>query len=469
MDLLKKAREYVASNTIDSSKKCAVHLTPETGWLNDPNGFSYFNGKYHMFYQFFPYAPRWNRMHWGHATSNDCIKWDYAPVALAPVYPLKIGKACYSGSAIEHDGKHYLIFTQNGIGQRQCLAYSDDGVDYKRVMKPVIAEKELPRDVSIGNFRDPKVWKKGDRFYVLVGGQQKSNVKFGNILLFSSDDLYKWTYVGKLFDESFCIKTFEDMAECPDFFNIDGKDVIIVSPWRKQKVVYMVGALNYETGKFSQNGETELLDYGTDFFATQSTTTASGEVMLSAWAQATVSSENPMVKDGWNGLLTLPRKVELKGNKLYQMPISALKNYRKGCEKLQGEIVGNKEMLTRGEVLDIELNFPRVKDGDGIVLFADSEGNGLKVYYENGCVKIDRTLNYRASAKANEYILSALVDTNNGALSLRIVLDKFLIEVFANDGQRAFSTIVTPTPDRTKVILTTASNTECEVELYSLQ
>ncbi|MFI3229241.1 MAG: GH32 C-terminal domain-containing protein [Bacillota bacterium] len=468
MDLLKRAREFVANNTVADCYKCRVHLTPETGWLNDPNGYSFYNGKYHMFYQFYPYATHWGMMHWGHATSSDCIKWEYAPVALAPKYPFAIGKACYSGSAIEHNGAHYLMFTQNGIGQRQCLAYSTDGVDYTRIMKPVIAEKDLPADVSIGNFRDPKVYKRGSKFYVLIGGRQKGNVKFGNILLFSSDDLYSWKYIGKLFEKSFCIKHFEDMAECPDFFTIGGKDVIVVSPWRKQKVLYSVGSLDYETGKFA-SGDVELLDYGTDFFATQSTTIASGDVVLSAWAQGTVSAENPMVKHGWNGLLTLPRKVTLKDNKIYQMPIEALKNYRKNCEKFQGELVASREMSTHGDVLDIELKFNRIKDGDGIVLYADNEGNGLKVYYEKGFVKIDRTLNYRTSvASAAEYILSAPVDTNNGALNIRIVLDKFIIEVFANEGQRAFSTLVAHTPERTKVVLVTASKTECEAELYNI-
>ncbi len=469
MDLLKKARDYVATHTIANSKKCEFHLTPETGWLNDPNGFSYFNGKYHMFYQFYPYAPKWGMMHWGHATSDDCIKWDYAPVALAPKYPIVIGKACYSGSAIEHDGKHFLMFTQNGIGQRQCLAYSEDGVDYTRVMKPVIAEKELPKNASIGNFRDPKVFKKGSKFYVLVGSMTKGKTKNGNILLFKSDDLYKWEFVGKLFDDAFGAEHFGEMAECPDFFTIGGKDVLIVSPWRMQKVVYMVGELDYETGKFSTT-DVELLDYGTDFFATQTLQTTRDEVMLSAWAQPTTSAASAMVPHGWNCLLTIPRKVTLKDNKLYQMPIDALKAYRNNCETLGGELTGDKEMLTSGDVLDIELSFANVKDGDGIVLFADSNKNGLKIYYKNGSVIIDRTKNYTSTVVTDaEYIVSAPVQCEKGKLDLRIILDRFIVEVFANNGQRAFSTLIAPTPERTKVVLTTASATQCEAYIYTIK
>ncbi len=468
MDLLTKARAYVAENTIANDKKCEVHLTPETGWLNDPNGFSYFNGKYHMFYQFFPYAPAWNRMHWGHAVSDDCIKWQYEKVALAPLYPIKIGKACYSGSAIEHDGKHYLMFTQNGIGQRQCLAYSADGVDYKRVLKPVIDKKDLPEFATIGNFRDPKVWKKDDKFYVLLGAMTKGKMAKCNVLLFSSTNLYDWNYVGALFEPDFCNKYFDDMAECPDFFNIDGKDVVLVSPWRKQKVVYMVGSLDYTTGKFVGT-EPELVDYGTDYFATQSVTGTEGQVLLSAWAQPTTSSKSVSVKYGWNGLVTLPRVVTLQGDKMYQMPSDAIKKYRANGESFEGELTANKVMGTTGDVLDIELSFQQVQNGDGISLYSDGK-NGLKIYYDNGKLVIDRTDNYtNVVVTPAEYKVQTELACTDGKLDLRIVLDRFSLEVFANNGVKAFSTLVAPTKERQGVTLLTAKGTKmCKADIYKI-
>ena len=106
------------------------HFMAETGWINDPNGLIYFKGKYHFFYQYNPYQSFWENMHWGHAVSDDLIHWEYLPVALAPSEPYEdhLKGGCFSGSAIEFDGKLYLIYTAatnhgNGFVQT-CLLYT---------------------------------------------------------------------------------------------------------------------------------------------------------------------------------------------------------------------------------------------------------------------------------------------------------------------------------------------------------
>ena len=115
------------------------HFMAETGWINDPNGLIYFKGKYHFFYQYNPYQSFWENMHWGHAVSDDLIHWEYLPVALAPSEPYEdhLKGGCFSGSAIEFDGKLYLIYTAatnhgNGFVQTQCVAYSEDGIHFEK-------------------------------------------------------------------------------------------------------------------------------------------------------------------------------------------------------------------------------------------------------------------------------------------------------------------------------------------------
>lgn len=469
MYYLNKARKYIANNTIDQSQKCTVHLTPETGWLNDPNGFSYFNGKYHMFYQFNPYSTKWSSMHWGHATSDDCVKWDYQPVALAPMLPTASGKACYSGSAIEIDNKHYLIFTQNGLFQKQCIAYSEDGVDYKRINKPVISQKHLPKHAYLGAFRDPKVWKKNGEYYCLIGSKNFNSHKGCNVILYKSKDFYNWQLVGRLFDKNFAVKYFDDMAECPDFFELDGKDVLIVSPWRKQKVVYMIGKLNYETGKF-EGSVPKLLDYGTDFFATQSLSMKNKAPLLTAWAQPTISANSTMKPYGFNGLLTIPRKTSLSGDALLQMPLDELKNYRYDGVELNKVLTKNEAINISSDVLDIQLEFDNPSDKTGIILYSDGKNKGLKIYYKENKIFIDRTDNYTDKVLSpDEYIISADIKLKDNKLKLRIVLDRFIVEVFVGDGEKAFSTLVSPTSERLGVLLTTCIETKCTAEFYKLK
>ena len=139
-DLLAKAREYEAENgkQITEEERPVYHVTPTVGWLNDPNGFSYFDGKYHLFYQYNPYSTEWDTMHWGHLISEDLIHWERLPAALAPNEKYD-NFGVFSGSAITApDGRHLLIYTgveefKNKDGgkelrQTQCLAFGD-GVD----------------------------------------------------------------------------------------------------------------------------------------------------------------------------------------------------------------------------------------------------------------------------------------------------------------------------------------------------
>lgn len=114
------------------------HLMAKSGWINDPNGLSYFKGYYHIFYQYYPYDSEWGPMHWGHARSKDLVHWETLPVALTPG---ESEDGCFSGSAIEYDGKLWLIYTghhytdptdQEQFYEDQNLAYSTDGIHFTK-------------------------------------------------------------------------------------------------------------------------------------------------------------------------------------------------------------------------------------------------------------------------------------------------------------------------------------------------
>lgn len=160
---VERANDYIQENRekVNPRYRPAFHVAPPVGWMNDPNGFIYYQGEYHLFYQYYPYNSQWGPMHWGHTKSKDLIHWEELPVALAPdEWYDKDG--CFSGSAIEKDGRLYLMYTghvveNDVVTQTQCIAVSDDGITFEKLASnPVIGAELLGDEGSIHDCRDPK-------------------------------------------------------------------------------------------------------------------------------------------------------------------------------------------------------------------------------------------------------------------------------------------------------------------------
>ncbi len=235
---LRDARRYeeITEKRIEAEEKPGFHLAARVGWMNDPNGFSFYGGEYHLFYQYHPYNSHWGPMHWGHAVSDDLLHWTYLPAALAPdtIYD---EAGCFSGSAVElSNGRQLLMYTgvhkevqaDGGLRevQTQCIAIGD-GRDYEKYQgNPVLDEKDLPDGGSKYDFRDPKMWKAPDGTFRCVVGNCAAE-RDGQILLFSSRDGLDWKYEKVLAVNH---GRFGKAWECPDFFELDGKQVLLTSP-----------------------------------------------------------------------------------------------------------------------------------------------------------------------------------------------------------------------------------------------
>ena len=146
MSKLKKAEEFVNVHRVKKEQFPAFHVTPPCGWMNDPNGFSSYHGKIHLFYQFHPYNEAWGPMHWGHSETTDFVKWTELPIALAPDQSYD-DAGCFSGSAIETEKGHLLVYTgvteqeENGVKnvyQNQCLAIGNGKTYTKLAQNPVV-------------------------------------------------------------------------------------------------------------------------------------------------------------------------------------------------------------------------------------------------------------------------------------------------------------------------------------------
>ena len=166
---------------VNTQYKPEEHFTAEIGWINDPNGFVYFRGEYHLFYQFYPYDSAWGPMHWGHAKSKDLIHWEHLPVALAPDQDYD-RSGCFSGSAIVKDDRLWIMYTghideEGSIRQLQNIAYSDDGIHFTKISEnPVLTGADLPEELIVSEFRDPKLFEKDGRYYSVVASKHKDNV-----------------------------------------------------------------------------------------------------------------------------------------------------------------------------------------------------------------------------------------------------------------------------------------------------
>ena len=188
-----KARKYESdfARFITAEERPAFHLTPPIGWMNDPNGFCIYKGRYHLFFQYNPYSTKWGPMHWGHAVSDDLIRWEYLPCALAPDTEYDSG-GCFSGSAAElPDGRLLLLYTgvrseseEDGTVkdiQTQCIAVGD-GTDFEKIpQNPVLTEADLPKGGSRYDFRDPKIWRENDGGYACVVGNRTDDTSGSEI------------------------------------------------------------------------------------------------------------------------------------------------------------------------------------------------------------------------------------------------------------------------------------------------
>ena len=343
---LREARKYeeVSEKLISERERPDFHLTPRTGWMNDPNGFSYYQGRYHLFYQYYPYESKWGPMHWGHAASSDLLHWEYLPCALAPDEAYD-QDGCFSGGAtVLPDGRQLLMYTgvvkehqERDIYrevQTQCIAVGN-GIDYEKYgQNPVLDERDIPEGSSRFDFRDPKIWRKADGTYACVAGNRPADGS-GQILLFTSPDGFSWKFKSVLAANR---DRFGKMWECPDFFELGEKALLIVSPQEMlaedlkfhngNDVICLIGKYNKSEHQFTRE-RVEALDYGLDFYAPQTLKTPDGRRILIAWMQSWETSHLCPNSAKWNGMLTIARELTFVNGKLLQNPVRELLAYRK--------------------------------------------------------------------------------------------------------------------------------------------
>lgn len=460
---LREARrhEEIAQQLIPDEARPSFHLSALAGWMNDPNGFSLYQGKYHLFYQYYPYESRWGPMHWGHAVSEDLLHWEYLPAALAPdTIPDKDG--CFSGSAVElPDGRQLLMYTGVSARKRitdgkreeiqtQCVAVGD-GLDYVKFSgNPVLTSADVPEGGSKFDFRDPKLWREEDGTYRCVVGNRPADGS-GQILLYSSPDGFKWSFVSVLARNE---NRFGLMWECPDFFKLDGKYVLLTSPQdmlpsgfeyhNGNGTLCLIGDLDEESKTFRQEHD-QAIDYGIDFYAPQTLLSPDGRRIMIGWMQNWDTLSIASLKAPWFGQMTVPRELSIRNGRLYQWPIRELDGLRSGHVSYENVNFEGELSLEgiRGRRVDVTITL-RPGDEENIynkfaVWFGQDENFHTAISFRphESILKVDRK--FSGSRRAIIHQHRCQIPQSGGNITFRMILDRFSAEIFVNGGEQALT------------------------------
>lgn len=487
---LQRARDFENKYlSYTSSEQPMFHITGGIGWMNDPNGFAPYKGEYHLFFQYYPYDTKWGLMHWGHVKTKDFVRWERLPAALAPDKNYD-RDGCFSGGAVElSDGRHLLMYTgvrnvrkRNGkidSFQTQCIAIGD-GVDYEKYEgNPVIDAGYLPEGGSEHDFRDPKIWREGDKYYSVIGNRGFD--KSGNILLFESEDAINWEYITTV---DSCNRQYGEMWECPDLFSLDGKDVLLISTMEMPAIglefhpgnanMCLIGHYDQYAKRFERE-KVQAIDYGLDFYAPQTLLANDGRRVMIAWMQNWETTFSKPRDISFVGQMILPRELSISGGRLCQNPVREIENYRKGRFDYHNVMVCGSESLygISGRYIDMTVTIHPSNEKDmyeWIRIYVANDGDKytyIRFRPDKGTIKVDRTHSGFPHDIVN--VREFPVDTIDGVLKLRIILDRYSLELFVNDGMQAASFILYTPIDASAISFSSKGNVLIDIEKYELE
>lgn len=400
----------------------SFHLSPEKGWMNDPNGLTFFKGRYHIFYQYNPDNNRPGKACWGHYSSNDLVHWQSEEPALLPDKEYD-QDGCYSGSAIVVNDRLYLMYTghknlSSGYQETQCLAYSDDGIKfYKSLVNPVIP---YPPKQNTHRFRDPKIWKENGQYFAVIGGESIGHR--GQVNVFKSNELScGWHFIGEL------VKAKDkdgEMWECPDYFELAGNRFLLASP----KGMINQGVNGFTSiwlkdvmlGQTLEEYQIHYVDEGQDFYAPQTFVDQKhNRRILIGWFGMPGLQE--LENEPQVGALTIPREVRLKNGSLHFPPIREIEELR-----LDKTVLKKKMLITDKSELDI-----RLLGSSFLLLIKDLEKlSFIQMIYDNDELSVSFCDKFRDFSKVIK--IEKITD-------IRIFIDQGLTEIFINDGEKTFS------------------------------
>ncbi len=416
-----------------------LHLEPSKGWLNDPNGLCFFNGEYHVYFQYTPDSAEGNGDRcWGHWCSPDLLKWRFTGTVLRPGIP-EDRNGVFSGCGFVKCDTLYLFYTGNvmeegdhdyitsGRGANVILVTTKDGHNMS-AGKVLLRNSDYP-DFCSCHVRDPKVWEENGRYYMVLGARTLDDN--GCVLFYESDDLYDWRPVSNN-----SLAEFGYMWECPDVFELGRSKYLSISPQGLQhekyrfQNVFSSGHFVYSSDSFE---EFEEWDYGFDFYAPQTFDAPDGRKILIGWEGIGDSSySNPTTALGWQHCLTLPRELTVREDGvILQQPVREL-------EKLRLNI-NDKSLTTFFKyivTLKTQLPFEYIGrcEGDFSIEFEDI----LKLGYRDGEFALTFLSDSAGCGRTVRY--AELPECSD----IRLIADTSSVEIYLNGGEKVLSSRMYP-------------------------
>jgi beta-fructofuranosidase len=437
------SRERLASD----KHRPTYHFSPPENFMNDPNGLCQWQGLYHLFYQF--RADGEDRVHWGHAVSEDLLRWRDLPIALYPDQE----HDCFSGQTLVESSR--VIATYHGTGAGNAIATASDPllIDWQKHPKnPVIPIVPVDDDGYPYRVFDPCIWKEDDGYYALSGvfkNGERSIDCVGVDHVFRSTDLENWDYVGELIAGDFNSEPGEDYA-VPNFWPIgNGKHMLLFFS-HKRGGQYFVGDYDISTHRFTADYHGRLnngpLAVGS-LHAPSATVDESGRFL------AIFNVKESREPQGWSDIMTLPTHLSLRSdNSLSIQPVSEIESLRgehsrapdievgPGEEKLLTEygIAGNaielKVTIQPGNAHEVGLNVFRSTDAEETTRISFFPKGHPR--FGSPLLQIDGTVSsVRTDLIPRTPEISPLDVEDGQPVELRIFIDRSIVEVFANDRQ----------------------------------
>lgn len=471
-----------SSNYYTEAHRPQIHFSPESNWMNDPNGMVYYDGEYHLFYQYYPDSTVWGPMHWGHAISTDMVTWEHLPIAL---YPDKLGYI-FSGSAVIdwnntsglQEGEHppmVAIFTHHLMEgekagrndfQAQSIAYSHDK---GRTWQMYEGNPVIPNP-GIKDFRDPKVfWHEADKKWTMIFAAGD------RVKLYSSPDLKTWEFLS---DFGMTYGGHGGVWECPDLFPLvlEGSDetkwVMLVSinpggPNGGSATQYFIGDFDGKTFTPDQaEDDIKWLDYGRDNYAGvtwSDVPETDGRRLFIGW-MSNWDYAQVVPTEKWRSATTVPRSLHLvqRSGELIvsSRPVTELQNIHARAINF-GEATIDEEALFminvkgdssapvlppfRTEILFDHTNSTSSEYG---IILQNAKGELYRLYISDGHLWSDRT---NAGDKSFEKRFAQgvhkggpVMADERGLIRLEVIFDTSSAEIFVNNGEVVMTDLFFP-------------------------